>query len=357
MKSILFLDMHREGRSPSQRFRYEQYLPLLRKNGFRVHHSFLLNENDDKIFYSQGKYLGKAWILLKSIAKRWGDVARAGKYDFIFIQREVFMLGTTFFETLLSRSKAKIIFDFDDSIWLHQVSSTSPNKKLNFLKDPGKTARIISLADCVVAGNQHLADYALQFNPTVKIIPTTIDTELYLPKEKKNNSVVTIGWSGSKTTIDHFKEALPALEVIKNKYGNRVTITVIGDNQYRNEKLGITGKAWSLSNEIDDLLTFDIGIMPLPDDEWSKGKCGLKGLQYMALEIPTLMSPVGVNKEIIQHGKNGFLCSTTEEWIKYLDGLINEPELRKRIGVQGRIQVIHSYSVLANSKIFLSLFE
>ncbi|MBL7843754.1 MAG: glycosyltransferase family 4 protein [Cyclobacteriaceae bacterium] len=357
MKSILFLDMHREGRSPSQRFRYEQYLPLLSKNGFRVHHSFLLNENDDKIFYSQGKYLGKAWLLLKSIAKRWNDVARAGKYDFIFIQREAFMLGTTFFETLLSRSKAKIIFDFDDSIWLPQVSSTSPNKKLNFLKNPGKTARIISLADCVVAGNQYLADYALQFNPSVKIIPTTINTELYSPKPKESNKIITIGWSGSKTTIDHFKEALPALEVIKNKYGNRVAIDVIGDNQYRNEKLGITGKAWSLANEINDLLTFDIGIMPLPDDEWSKGKCGLKGLQYMALEIPTLMSPIGVNKEIIQHGKNGFLCTSTEEWVKYLSLLIEDSELRAQTGTAGRQTVLERYSVNANASLFLLLFE
>ena len=94
--------MHREGRSPSQRFRYEQYLPLLREKGFLVHHSFLLDVHDDKIFYSQGKYIYKAWILLKSIAKRLNDVAHAGQYDFIFIQREAFLLGTTFFEKLFS---------------------------------------------------------------------------------------------------------------------------------------------------------------------------------------------------------------------------------------------------------------
>ncbi|QOI97184.1 MAG: glycosyltransferase family 4 protein [Flammeovirgaceae bacterium] len=356
MKSILFLDMHREGRSPSQRFRYEQYLTLLREKGFIVHHSFLLNETDDKIFYSHGKYLAKAWILLKSIARRIKDAARARQYDYIFIQREAFMLGTSFFEKLLSYSKAKIIFDFDDSIWMQQVSSTSPNKKLNFLKNPGKTARIISLADAVVAGNQYLADYALRYNPSVTIIPTTIDTVLYVPREKKVSSVITIGWSGSKTTIDHFKEALPALEVIKEQYGSRVIIQVIGDSAYRNEKLEITGKAWSLDREVEDLLNFDIGIMPLPDDEWSKGKCGLKGLQYMALEIPTLMSAVGVNREIIRHGENGFLCSTTEDWIRYLSLLINDFELRQQIGKAGRVTVHERYSVYANSSRFLSLF-
>ncbi|MBX2964254.1 MAG: glycosyltransferase family 4 protein [Cyclobacteriaceae bacterium] len=357
MKSILFLDMHREGRSPSQRFRYEQYLPLLHKKGYLIAHSFLLNERDDKIFYSQGKYLGKGWILIKSFIKRLSNLIHVHNYDFIFIQREAFMLGTTFFEKLLSRSGAKIIFDFDDSIWLQQVSSTSPNKKFNFLKNPGKTAHIISLAHTVVAGNRYLANYALQFNPSVKIIPTTIDTELYVPKKRETNPVVTIGWSGSKTTIDHFKEALPALELIKNKYGDRVAIRVIGDSQYQNERLAITGKAWNLANEINDLLTFDIGIMPLPDDEWSKGKCGLKGLQYMALEIPTIMSPVGVNTEIIEHGVNGFLCASKDEWVTCLSLLIEQSELRCKLGIAGRKTVVDHYAVASNTGRFLSLFE
>ena len=357
MKSVLFLDMHREGRSPSQRFRYEQYLPLLKQKGFAVHHSYLLNESDDKIFYSQGKYLAKAWILFKSITRRINDLAQAHRFDYIFIQREAFMLGTSLFEKLFSYAKAKIIFDFDDSIWLHQVSSTSPNRKLNFLKNPGKTAHIISLADVVVAGNPFLAEYARQFNPSVVIIPTTIDTGLYIPQEKKPSPTVTIGWSGSKTTIDHFKEALPALEILKNIYGNRLEIQVIGDSLYQNEKLGISGKAWSLTREVEDLLNFDMGIMPLPDDEWSRGKCGLKGLQYMALEIPTLMSPVGVNREIIQHGINGFLCDTTEAWVKYLSVLIDNVELRQKVGKAGRKTVEENYSVTANSARFLSLFE
>jgi len=349
--------MHREGRSPSQRFRYEQYLPLLHARGFRVHHSFLLNEKDDKLFYSNGKYLGKGLILVKSIFKRTSDLIRSRRYDFVFIQREAFMLGTVFFERLLARSGAKIIFDFDDSIWLHQVSASSPNQNLNFLKNPTKTATLISLAHTVVAGNSYLANYALQFNKNVRIIPTTIDTDLYIPKEKPASSIITIGWSGSKTTVDHFKEAIPALVKLKQQYGDKIRFIVIGDSNYENKTLGIKGKAWSFEREVTDLRAFDIGIMPLPTDEWSKGKCGLKGLQYMALEIATIMSPVGVNEEIIEHGKNGFLASTQNEWVTYLSTLIEQPALRQQFGIQGRKKVIEYYSVASTSNNFLSLFE
>ncbi|MEQ1588013.1 MAG: glycosyltransferase family 4 protein [Cyclobacteriaceae bacterium] len=357
MKSILFIDMHREGRSPSQRFRYEQYLGLLRTKGFVIHHSFLLSEKDDTKFYSSGNYLSKGWILVKSISRRIGDLFQSQNYDFIFIQREAFMLGTVLFERLLSKSGAKLIVDFDDAIWLHQISSSSPNQNLNFLKRPSKTSEIIKLADTVVAGNSYLANYALQFNTKVQVIPTTIDTDLYTPRRNFPKSKINIGWSGSRTTVDHFKEAIPALERLKQKYGDKIEFTVIGDGSYHHENLGIIGKSWSLAKEVSDLQEFDIGIMPLPNDEWSKGKCGLKGLQYMALEIPTIMSPVGVNTEIIHHTINGFLASTSDEWVEYLGMLIEKPALRQQIGIMGRKKVVEHYSVVANSARFLSLFE
>ena len=132
---------------------------------------------------------------------------------------------------------------------------------------------------------------------------------------------------------------------------------VIGDGNYVQEELGIKGHAWKRDTEIPDLQEIDIGIMPLPDDEWAKGKCGLKGLQYMALAIPTIMSPVGVNTEIIQDGENGFLATTIQEWVDKLSQLIDSAALRERIGVNGRQTVLSSYSVEANKQQYLKYFK
>jgi len=343
MPKILFVAAHRPDRSPSQRFRFEQFLPYLREQGFDYDFSFLISEKDDKIFYKPGNFVTKAYIFLKSFLRRLNNVWHASGYDIIFIQREAFMTGSVFFEKAFRRSGAKVVFDFDDAIWYLDVSDG--NRYFHWLKNPGKTARIISLAHLVIAGNRYLADYALHHNTNVVILPTTIDTDEYVPVPKKKDHKIVIGWSGSITTIKHFESAIPFLTRLLAKYGDQVQIKVIGDASYRHEALGIRGIAWRKEDEVKELNTFDIGIMPLPDDEWAKGKCGLKGLQYMALEIPTVMSPVGVNTEIIKDGVNGFLAGTDDEWMEKISLLIDNREFHDEMGRQARKTVIEGYSL------------
>lgn len=294
--------------------------------------------------------------MLRSVWKRLKDLRRARKMDIVFIQREALLLGSSFFEKRFYRSGARVIFDFDDSIWL---LDTSPgNKTWGWLKNPDKTKTNIAHAHTVIAGNAYLADYARQFNPRVEIIPTTIDTGFHIPMpELRHGHQVVIGWSGSISTIKHFEYALPFLRRLKEKYGDAIVIKVIGDANYRNEELQVVSKGWSAATEVRDLNTFDIGIMPLPDDEWAKGKCGLKGLSYMACGVPTVMSPVGVNKEIIEHGVNGYLAGTAEEWVKYLSELVDSRLLRQQFGNAGRDAVLKRYSVEANKERYLQVLK
>lgn len=355
MAKVLFLSLHRPDRSPSQRFRFEQYLPFLGENGFEYHFSFLLNERDDKIFYSRGHLFSKFIIVVKSFIIRFRELSQVKKYDIVFVQRECFMLGTSFFEKRYSKLGAKLIFDFDDSIWLQNVSDA--NKTFVWLKNSEKTSKIIQHSKLIFAGNEYLKNYALKFNANVAIVPTTIDTNEYQKNRLSSNNKVVIGWSGSITTIQHFEYSISVLKKIKEKYSDKIEIKVIGDSNYFNNDLLIKGLAWNKKTEISDLSTFDIGIMPLPDDEWAKGKCGLKGLQYMSLEIPTIMSPVGVNTEIIEDGINGFLASSEEEWVQKLSKLIESKELREKIGKEGRKTVVEEYSVDANKQKYLDLFK
>lgn len=350
MPSILFVCLHRPGRSPSQRFRFEQYIDYLEQNGFKCKISYLLNEADDKIFYSKGNIIRKSIIIIKSLIKRTFEIL-IKQADIVFVQRECIMIGTAFFERMFSK-KSKLVYDFDDSLWIKSVSPG--NQAFSFLKNSGKIKNIVSSADLVIAGNEYLAEFALRYNSNVIIIPTTVDTSIYKVKEKKIPEKICIGWSGSFSTIEHFEHSLPVLEKIKKKYNGMIWFKVIGDENYKNENLGIQGIPWERKNEVNKLQEIDIGIMPLAENEWTKGKCGLKGLLYMSLGIPSVLSAVGVNKEIIQDGINGFLAQTEDEWVEKLSRLIESAELRKAIGLKGVQTVFFKYSVISNREIYLN---
>lgn len=351
-KKILFIGILYPRRSPSQRFRYEQFIPTLEKEGIQCHLKWIINKEDEQGFY-KGSIIDKLFVFIKSTFRLIKIVMSPEKYDRIFIQREAYFLGTTFFEFLLSK-KAPIVYDFDDSIWLPNISES--NKKFSFLKNPYKTKQIIKLASNVIAGNQFLADYALKYNPNVTMIPTCVDTQKFKPVERiASHDKVIIGWSGSHTTIPHFELLLSTLQKIKIKFGDQIDFLVIGDPHFYFPALNIRGIAWTESSEVYSLSKIDIGIMPLPNDEWSMGKCGFKGIQYMSMGIPTIMSTVGVNTEIIQNEINGFLASNEDEWLQKLTLLIENPDLREKIGKAGRKTVVEKYSIEANKESYLNV--
>ena len=357
-KDILFLGLHRPNRSPSQRYRIEQFLPYLKEEGLSYDYDYLLSEEMDRVFYAPGALLAKAWLVVKSILKLcYIAFVKSKDFHYVFVQREAFMLGTAFFEKAIAK-RSKLIFDFDDSIWMANISEA--NKKLAFLKNPNKTKQIIQAAHVNIVGNHFLQEYAKQFSEAVELIPTCIDTNEYnrsSPLIPKADNTVCIGWSGSQTTIEHFKLAEPVLSAIKKKYGDKVYFKVIGDASFENKDLNIKGVKWTRETEIRELEEIDIGIMPLPNDEWSKGKCGLKGLVYMSMEIPSVLAAVGVNKEIIIEHENGLLGDTDDNWIERLSLLIDNQELRQKLGQAGRKTIESKYSILANKDHFLSLID
>ncbi len=354
MPRVLFVAAHRLNRSPSQRFRFEQYLDFLRQNGFECDFSWLVSPTDDIFLYKHGHYFHKFFFLLKSYRIRQYDLKHINNYDIVFVQREAIMFPSVYFEKAFSK-RSKMIFDFDDAIWMMDVSDG--NKHWKWLKNPAKTSQIIRFSNMVFAGNSYLADYAKRFNKNVKIIPTTIDTEYHRRKTSAAKEKICIGWSGSTTTIKHFCMAENFLQKIKEKFADKIYFKLIGSDAYENTQLDIKGIKWNIQTEIEDLSEIDIGIMPLPDDEWSKGKCGFKGLQYMSLEIPTIMSPVGVNTEIIEDGVNGFLAYSEKEWIEKLSLLIESESLRKKLGANGRKTVVEKYSVESQKNNYLEFFN
>jgi glycosyltransferase involved in cell wall biosynthesis len=355
-KRLLCLVHHRLDRSPGQRFRIEQFLSALQNNGWEIQYSNILNEKDDAVFYASGHYFGKFRIMIKSFFHRLRDMKQAKKADAVFIYREAFMLGTTYFEKRLSKMKVPLVFDFDDSIWLNDTSAG--NQNLSWLKKPQKTAEICRYADYVLVGNEYLAEYARQFNENVRIFPTVIDTDYHYPtKEKKQSSKICIGWTGTQPTLKHFETIIPVLKQLNTKYPGKLCFRVVVNFPYQTGEIPLEVIQWDKATEIETLQHFDIGIMPLPDNQWTKGKCGFKGLQYMALDIPTIMSPVGVNSEIISDGENGFLAKNDAEWIDKISQLIESEALRNKMGAEGRKTVLEKYSKNAWKAEYVKFFQ
>jgi len=353
---VLFVVPYPLKTTPCQRFRFEQYLDILERVGIQCIVDSFISRALYRIIYRKGMYLQKTFYTFLCFLKRGFTILRSFRYDVVFIHREACPFGIVFFEYFFKLIGKKIIYDFDDAIYLPNVSSA--NKIAGFFKNQNKTKKIIALSDIVIAGNTYLKSYVSQFNRNATVIPTTIDSDEYLLVEKKtlNPRPIYIGWSGSYTTTQHLILLKEILEGILKRF--KLQIKIIGAPlDFSMGDIPMVVKEWRLDNEIEELSTFDIGVMPLPDDEWGRGKCGLKALQYMALGIPAVCSPVGVNKEIIEDGVNGFLASKEKEWIDKLSFLIESKDLRSKIGEAGRRTVEERYSVKVCKDRYIDLFR
>jgi glycosyltransferase involved in cell wall biosynthesis len=360
---IAFLFPYPHTTAPSQRFRFEQYLEFLPPNGFEYTlHSFL-DDNTWQILYKKGHFLAKIWGILCGFGRRFGLLFQLNKVDFVFIHREATPLGLPIFEWIIAKIlRKKIIFDFDDAIWLPNTSKN--NRIAAFIKFHSKTASICRWAYKISAGNDYLADYARQFNSNVVVNPTTIDTEhLHNPnllpafpsqKERGLGAEVVIGWTGTHSTIKYLAEIVPILQDLEKKYTFKFLVI---SNQVPDFQLdSLVYLPWQKETEIADLRQMDFGIMPLTDDAWAKGKCGFKALQYMALAVPALVSPVGVNTQIVDDGVNGFICETAEDWREKIIFLLENRAKCLTMGQLARQKIIAKYSVLANQNNFVLLF-
>jgi len=352
MRVLFWVPYPTEG--ASNRYRVEQYLPYLRQRNIKcILHPFWSSPAYKKL-YNNGKILFKLFYFLIGAFSRVWDSMMIFRYDMVFIHREAFPLGGAFFETFLSLLKKPFIFDFDDAIFL--PSASRPNSFIEKLKSPAKVNSIIKKSSQVIAGNPYLADFSKPLNSSVSVIPTSIDTEKYCHADKESRDKIIIGWMGSITTLDFLKILEPVFLSLSARFKN-IEFVIVGGNYSCCGLSNITSKEWSLESEKDYLKGFDIGIMPVPDNEWTRGKCGFKAILYMGMGIPTICSPVGMNKEIIEDGVNGFLAYSQEEWTEKLSLLIKDSDLRKRIGSAGRRTVEEKYSVKINAPKLLAVLN
>ena len=353
LRILFWVPYPKEGQS--NRFRVEQYLPYLDAEGIGYSLRPFVSSEFYRILYQPGRFLSKVYFFIKSSLRRIIDLFNISRYDLVFVHREAFPFGPPFFEMLSAKLFNKsVVYDFDDAIFLGERSVA--NKFVYFLKSPGKVAKIIGLSQQVMVGNNYLKKYAEQFNQNISVIPTPVDTEKYKPLDSSKKDGIVVGWIGSHSTAEYLLELKDVFQRLK-KENSGLVIRLIGAEKYEEQLPGTECPVWKLEDEIAELGSFDIGLMPMPDNLWTKGKCAFKLLLYMSMGIPTVCSPVGMNKEVITDGENGCFASTPEEWLEKIQVLISNLDFRKKIGSQGRRTVVEKYDLKLWAPVFVEILK
>jgi glycosyltransferase involved in cell wall biosynthesis len=354
-KSVLFLFPYPLQEAPSQRFRFVQYLSYLEQAGIDYSCYSFLSDNAWKQLYQPGNFFSKFLRIADGFRKRFLLLGKIRKCDFVFIHREAAPMGPPLLEWIIAKVlKKKIIFDFDDAIWL--PNSSHSNRAFSFLKGYGNVKFVCKWSYKVSCGNQYLCDYASKYNAKVVYNPTTIDTENHHNRVKQHNiSIPVVGWTGSHSTLRYLLPLIPVLRELEKEID--FEFRVIADINPKFSLKNFSFVQWNKGTEIDDLLGFDVGVMPLVNDKWANGKCGFKALQYMALGIPALVSPVGVNTKIVDHGTNGFICHDDKGWKQSLHEILTNHDLLVEMGKLTRLKIEKYYSVKSNKDNFIDLFS
>jgi glycosyltransferase involved in cell wall biosynthesis len=335
------------------RFRIAQFIPYLESVGFDVTLRSLFTPEFFRLVYKPGQYVRKAVTFAGLTLSRLASLRDASDFDLIFIYREMFPIGPAIVERLLARpGRPPIVLDFDDAIFLPSVSDA--NRLIAALKRPEKIASVVALSDHVITGNEYLASYARRFNSQVTMIPTSVDTTRFVPSVavspngSGSSRELVVGWIGSPTTGSYIRALAPVLQRVRERRPFVLRLSGVG------EPLSIGGvsiqhEPWTMDREIELFNTCDVGVYPLADDEWSKGKCGFKAIEFMACGVPVIASAVGVNRDIIQDGINGFLAASEHEWVDKIGRLLDDPALRRRFADAGRRTVENRYSLHVNA--------
>ena len=352
---ILFITPYPYGKAPSQRFRFEQYLQELTDQGWSYNISPFVDDAAWEVLYANGHLLRKFTGIVRGYWRRFINLIFLFRFDIVFIHREASPFGPPLIEWFITKVFRKYtVYDFDDAIWVPNASES--NRLTHLFKRFSNPASICKWASVISAGNDFLADYARKYNANVVVNPTTIDTDEYHNKLAEHSAgKFIIGWTGSHSTVQYLDILLPVFHKLEEHFD--FELRVICDTPPKFSLRSLRFIPWKKETEIDDLLGMHVGIMPLPDDIWTKGKCGFKALQYLSLGIPAIVSDVGVNPKIVDQDKNGCICRTTDEWYQALSRFMSDPKYLHSLRSHAREKVVNEFSVRSNQRNFLSLFR
>ena len=335
----------------SSRVRFLQYLPYFQSQGMDVTVKPLLSDAYLNALYSGGSRWRE---LVKGYLMRIVALFSAWRFDVVIIEKELFPFMPAFAERFLKFLGVPYVVDYDDALF-HRYDCHSNRWVRRFLGK--KIDAVMRHSNCVMAGNQYLAARAHKAGAKhVEIIPTVVDADRYQAKRKTHEAVLTVGWIGTPQTSRYLKPLLPVFESLKAELP--VRFVAVGANATDFEGTPVEAWQWTEDSEVASVQQFDVGIMPLVDSPWERGKCGYKLIQYMACGVPVVASPVGVNCEIVEQGKSGYLVNSPDEWEQVLRKLLSAaPSFRERMGINGQQCVVNWYSLKVQAPKFCNVLS
>lgn len=331
------------------RYRLTQFVAPLAKRGIDLDVSPFLSNAEFAQLYKNKSLVKAAAEMTVPIFRRISEISKVKRYDVLFVQREAMFFGPAVFEWIFQRfGNLPLILDLDDATYVPYISPTH-GRIGSLFKFFGKTDRMIVRADAVVCGNRFIAEYVEKKGTEAVVIPTVVNTDEFAPIEK-NNEIPVVGWIGTHSTFPFLQTLFPVLQRLARKHRFVLKIVGSGSERVELEGVAIENLPWNLERELADFQSLDIGLYPITvsathSDEWLLGKSGFKAIQYLAIGIPFVMTPVGVCAEIGEPGATHFNASNQEDWYNALDKLLADENLRRRMGENGRAVSLRDYAV------------
>jgi L-malate glycosyltransferase len=346
-------------KAPATRYRIYQFLPFLDKEGIDYNVYSVISDKmtdmmiDSPNFRKFRKIIYYIQVVAEKFVRSWAVVLSANRYDIIFLQRTTFTFGL---EKLLRLANKNIIFDIDDSIYMPDREEPGIIGRLKKYIKKKEVVSVLKISKCVIVENSHIKNFVSRYCNNICMITGPIDTDRNYPRNDVNSEgEITIGWIGSPSTTAYLAMLGGSLRKLSDTY--KIKLRLIGASSCDIAGVKVEQVEWSEDTEVSELHKFDIGIMPMPDNEWTRGKVGCKMLQYMANSIPAVVSYTPTNAEVIEDGVSGFLARSDKEWVESLGALIRDERLRRSIGTAGRKVVEERYSLAKNGPIFLKVLD
>jgi len=339
----------------SSRYRVFQYLPYLTKMGISCSVQSFMDAEMYMLSLKSGYTIKKIIMTLKATIIRVSRLLKWRKYDILYLQRELLPFGPPIIERMLKSQGAVIIFDYDDALFIKKPSRYNPLATL--LRSPDKTIAMFKLSNYTVAGNNWLRDVANAHGGKARTIEVAEDTGRFKIKEKyRNNKPITIGWLGSHSTVKYLRLIESQLISIARKHPE-IQWEIIGGGEFEMREVPWKLYEWSIDEEVEGLARFDIGLMPLPLQEWSRGKSGGKARTYMAAGVVPVVSAIGYNLELIKNEVTGYLCYNNNDWECIIEDLIADTDKRKRVAAAARLDVETRFNPARQANEMVNLFN